>query len=383
MLVLIVDDSRLIRRLERDVLAQFPGVETVEAADGVAALRELAARGFQVDLILLDWKMPRMDGLTLAKHLKGHENLRGIPIVMVTSCADEARMREARAAGVDGYLLKPFTRELFLQALAGLARRQVPAESPLAAASPGPEGSEMASFLAQLDNALRGRILMMSVLDEFEAGATVLAAGSPVEAFLFVCKGSVEEEARELGFGSITQRCYTPGECFGVTELMSGDAVASSFVAKERSTVGRLSKPAFEGMILKFPEIGVTLSRFLAAKARQLDASGQGSRGQLAGALEVLDLPALIQALHLRQTTCVVELPELSAELGFVDGELVSAQLPGKRGKDALLAVLERGPKSFRCRVEPSTGERNLHENTMSLLLDCTRQLDERVAAAG
>ena len=123
MKVLIVDDSRAMRRLHRQVLAELIDVDIVEAEDGVQAVYELQAQNFQVDLILVDWMMPRMDGLTLVKHLKSTTNLRKIPILMVTSCSDERRMKEARKAGVDGYLLKPFTREIFLHALCTDCRR--------------------------------------------------------------------------------------------------------------------------------------------------------------------------------------------------------------------------------------------------------------------
>ena len=95
MKVLIVDDSRAMRRLHREVLSELVEVDVVEAEDGVHAVYELQSIDFQVDLILVDWMMPRMDGLTLVRLLKSTENLRNIPILMVTSCSDERRMKEA------------------------------------------------------------------------------------------------------------------------------------------------------------------------------------------------------------------------------------------------------------------------------------------------
>ncbi len=91
--VLIVDDSRAMRRLHREVLSELAEVDVAEAEDGVQAIYELQSRNFQVDLILVDWMMPRMDGLTLVKLLKSNENLRRIPILMVTSCSDVRRMK--------------------------------------------------------------------------------------------------------------------------------------------------------------------------------------------------------------------------------------------------------------------------------------------------
>src|SRR5688572_11651540 len=101
MRVLIVDDSQAMRRLERDVLGEVEDVEIVEAEDGAAAIYKMRDLDFQVDLILVDWVMPRMDGLALVRHLKSTPNLRRIPVLMVTSISDEAKMREAWSAGVD------------------------------------------------------------------------------------------------------------------------------------------------------------------------------------------------------------------------------------------------------------------------------------------
>ena len=120
LIVLIVDDSRAMRRIERQVLSRLGGLEVHEAEDGVSAIYQLKALDFQVDLILVDWVMPRMDGITFVKMMKTSPNLSKIPILMVTSCSDEHMMGRAWETGVNGYLLKPFTKELFLQAILAL-----------------------------------------------------------------------------------------------------------------------------------------------------------------------------------------------------------------------------------------------------------------------
>ena len=95
MRIAIVDDSKAMRRLQRDVIAELKGVEILEAEDGIDAIHKLRDIGFQVDLMLVDWVMPRMDGLTFVSQLKSHPNLRHIPILMVTSCADETRIESS------------------------------------------------------------------------------------------------------------------------------------------------------------------------------------------------------------------------------------------------------------------------------------------------
>ena len=100
--ILIVDDSRAMRRIQRNVVSELGEVEILEAEDGLAAIHQLKAHDFHIDLILLDWMMPRMDGLTLVKLLKGNGNLNKIPILMVTSVSDERKISQAWRAGVDG-----------------------------------------------------------------------------------------------------------------------------------------------------------------------------------------------------------------------------------------------------------------------------------------
>ena len=110
MRVMIVDDSEVMRRIEKNVLSKH-GVETiVEAKDGMEALEKL--REGIPDLILLDWNMPGMDGMELAKKLRAHETLKKTPIVMVTSEAERRKVMEALKAGVTNYVVKPFTEEI-------------------------------------------------------------------------------------------------------------------------------------------------------------------------------------------------------------------------------------------------------------------------------
>ncbi len=105
MRVMIVDDSKTMRNIQRNVLTQLGYSELEEACDGQDALSKAGA--FKPELILLDWNMPNMDGLTFLKTYRGqgHET----PIIMVTTESEKPRVVEAIKAGVDNYLVKPFT----------------------------------------------------------------------------------------------------------------------------------------------------------------------------------------------------------------------------------------------------------------------------------
>ena len=115
---LVVDDSRAMRLLLGRFLTQF-GFEVCEAPDGRAALEQLG-RGTQPDLVLVDWNMPDMDGLTFVLSLRTRTGGAGPRVLMVTSEEGPAPRAAALAAGADDFLHKPCTRETLLEKLRGL-----------------------------------------------------------------------------------------------------------------------------------------------------------------------------------------------------------------------------------------------------------------------
>ena len=377
MVVLIVDDSPVMRRIEREVLSRLGGLEVLEAEDGVSAIHEMQSRDFQIDLILLDWVMPRMDGLAFLKLIKSHATLNVIPILMVTSCSDERMMGEAWKAGVDGYLLKPFTRELFLQAILSLA-----GEDPEEVEDPPEVGSrpEQRGFVDELPSDMRRRILDISIARDYPIGTTIFREGETVDHFCHILEGEVEERQATRRGGESLVRTYLRGECFGVIELMSGDPLSTSFVAARSCKTCRLTRDAFEGMLMKYPEMGVKLSRSLASKARQMEVHEDHDSPGISGLHEILDLPALIQAIELRQKTCVIEFPGADSEICFLRGQIVVVTHGGLEGREAFFRIIGENPENFQVATRPARRARNVHESTTRLLLDCARQMDEQVA---
>lgn len=105
MKVMVVDDSRTMRNIEKNILAQLGHTDVVEASDGMEALAVAAAN--KPDLILLDWNMPNMDGLSFIQEYRKTD--KQTPIMMVTTEAEKRRVVEAIKAGVNNYVVKPFT----------------------------------------------------------------------------------------------------------------------------------------------------------------------------------------------------------------------------------------------------------------------------------
>lgn len=103
--ILAVDDSASIRQMVSFTL-KSAGYEVVEAVDGQDGLDKAKSRS--VNLVLTDQNMPRMDGLTLIKSLRGLPQYAATPILMLTTESSDAMKSQGRAAGATGWLVKPF-----------------------------------------------------------------------------------------------------------------------------------------------------------------------------------------------------------------------------------------------------------------------------------
>jgi two-component system chemotaxis response regulator CheY len=115
MRVLVVDDSRAIRRIIGDIMRQI-GFEVSEAGNGIEALQRLEEIGTP-DLVLIDWNMPEMNGLDLIKAIRANPNFSDLPLMMVTTETEMERMALAFMAGVNEYVMKPFDKATIVDKL--------------------------------------------------------------------------------------------------------------------------------------------------------------------------------------------------------------------------------------------------------------------------
>ena len=109
--ILVVDDFSTMRRIVKNVLKQLGYDNIEEAEDGAAALVKLKSGGF--GFMVSDWNMPNMDGLQLLQEVRKDPLLSKLPILMVTAEAEKAKVITAIQAGVNNYVVKPFTAEVF------------------------------------------------------------------------------------------------------------------------------------------------------------------------------------------------------------------------------------------------------------------------------
>ncbi len=108
--VLIVDDFATMRKVIRNLLKQVGYEDIVEAEDGVMALKALKSQ--KIDVIVSDWNMPNMTGFELLKAVRADPDLAKTPFLMVTAEALQDNVVAAVKAGVNNYIVKPFTAEV-------------------------------------------------------------------------------------------------------------------------------------------------------------------------------------------------------------------------------------------------------------------------------
>jgi len=105
--ILAVDDSPTMRRIIINTLKRAGFADVIEATDGRDALAKMKVE--KVDFIITDWNMPEMDGLTFVSNLRSIEEYKAVPILMVTTRSVKEDILEAMKAGVNNYIVKPFT----------------------------------------------------------------------------------------------------------------------------------------------------------------------------------------------------------------------------------------------------------------------------------
>jgi two-component system, chemotaxis family, chemotaxis protein CheY len=110
MKLLIVDDSTTMRRIIKTQLEGMGVTSILEASNGEEALGVLQAN-MPIDIIMLDWNMPVMDGITFLKKVRADGMYKSVKIIMCTSESEKTRVVEALKEGANNYIVKPFTPE--------------------------------------------------------------------------------------------------------------------------------------------------------------------------------------------------------------------------------------------------------------------------------
>ncbi len=116
MKLLVVDDSSTMRRIIKNTLGRLGYKDILEGEDGVQGWEELNANP-DVEMLITDWNMPEMNGLELVQKVRADERFADLPIIMVTTEGGKAEVITALKAGVNNYIVKPFTPQVLKEKL--------------------------------------------------------------------------------------------------------------------------------------------------------------------------------------------------------------------------------------------------------------------------
>lgn len=120
--VLVVDDSKTIRKMVITVLSKIPNLSFEEAESGLYALEKLALK--KIDLMILDLNMPDMHGLEVLRFLRSHDNYKSLPVIILTTRGDEEMKEIALKEGANYYMTKPFNPEELLEKAQDLLNKE-------------------------------------------------------------------------------------------------------------------------------------------------------------------------------------------------------------------------------------------------------------------
>ncbi|MCE3012212.1 MAG: response regulator [Proteobacteria bacterium] len=109
--VLIVDDMSTMRKIVGKTCKELGFSDLTEAADGTLAWEALQSAPAPIGLIISDWNMPNCTGIDLLKRVRADSRFKGVPFILVTAEAEQHQVVEAVKAGVDQYVVKPFTKD--------------------------------------------------------------------------------------------------------------------------------------------------------------------------------------------------------------------------------------------------------------------------------
>jgi two-component system chemotaxis response regulator CheY len=116
MKILVVDDSSTMRRIIKNTLGRLGHKDILEAEDGAVAWKVMSENE-GIDILVTDWNMPEMNGLELVQKVRAEEKYADLPIIMVTTEGGKTEVITALKAGVNNYIVKPFTPQVLQEKL--------------------------------------------------------------------------------------------------------------------------------------------------------------------------------------------------------------------------------------------------------------------------
>jgi two-component system chemotaxis response regulator CheY len=382
MKILVVDDSRTMRKIIRNALEGmgYSPQSVLEAADGTEALSLLEGPNGRADIVLADWNMPSMDGLSLLRRMQESPTLGTIPLIMVTGEAQRDKVVEAIKAGARNYIVKPFTPETLRQKVLAIEMELLAARKPTDTAvmrfnmaQAKDKGGNDLPFIAQLPEELVAGIYEAARSTTHQPGEVLIEPGDAIGCLFVIDRGEVEVDCTKTpGPPEIRGR----GECVGEIPFLSGDSADLCAKAKTETVLLSVEKDAFEDLLAEYPHLSFYLTRLLARRASKATVDTASS---LSGRLNMMTIAELVQSLHHSQKSGVLTVTSgsESGTVTFEGGNVRNAKVGDTEGEEAFYQLVSWADGCFEFEAGASDAHPSIFKATMSLLMEGMRRQDE------
>jgi len=379
MRVLVADDSRVMRKIFRGILEGMGILESdiFEAADGPEALRLLADTRPELDLVIADWDLDRLDGPSFLKQLRRGAPGGGIPVLFCLAHGQRV-VGSPDLEGTD-FIERPFRDEAVQDKVRLLgadirARRQKEGSDLLRKVVSSAEVE--LPFLIRLPTRLIEEFLRLATRVKHSGGRVLLTPGEVVEQLHVLTAGQVELFEED---GNIVQVCHD-GDCFGEFSFMLNQPSRVGARATTSAEVASLTRSSLGELVRRHPSMADYLSTLMARRWKKTGTTRiTRAESELMGSLESMPFSDVIQLLHVTQKTGVLSLSEraLSGGVLFRGGEVVHAWAGDRKGEDAFyrLASWKKARFGFSTATRPEA--QTVEQPTMTLLMEAMRRLDE------
>ena len=346
-------------------------LEILEASDGEEAIELLRNEKLEIDLVLADWNMPRMDGVAFLKQLRVIAPFREIPVIMVTSQSSRERIAEALRWGAKDYVVKPFDSSLLLQKIK-FVKGQIDTKKldetslllrDMVAAS---QAEKQQTFLKQLPEGITQFLMQTGARKTWPPGKSIITAGQNVESLHILLTGDVDL----AGLGKVRE-----GDTLEARAFMSGEPAVSTSTAKTAAELLVFDRLALSEVLRRHPRMGHYLRGLLSAPPPV----EPGASTPLSGTLTEFPIVDIIQVLSMTQKTGTLKLLKKGKEAGLAmeKGEVRHAWVETLEGDDAFYRLLNWDDATFSFESGLAAAKRTINTPTMTLLVEGTRRKDE------
>jgi two-component system chemotaxis response regulator CheY len=386
MRVLLADDSAGMRAMFRRALERLGHMsrDILEVQSGPEVESALLDTATPVDLIVFDWDLPGMDGLSLMTQLKSLNLTETVSVLLSVNRQQRALLPKAFALGPCDSIDRPFTEETCEQKLRSMGKvvevKQAESSRRLrvlpATAEPTDTGMP---FLVLLPAVVIDDMLKLAEERPFQTGTILLGTGQISESLHIVTRGQVE-----LIAGGKTIRTVGEGDPFGEFSFMMGEP--SSYTAKAKTPVltASLSKARISDLLRKHQGLDKQFASLMQRYHEVLSARAATiAKSDFKGTFDTMSFTNVVQVLNVGKKSGVlsIRLADQSGGLYLENGEALHAWTDHSTGELAFYMLSGWKNATFGFSSSRRVEERTLRASTMTMLMEAMRRLEDKPAA--